>query len=205
MCWQMFMFWFLKSITFENRCECKTEGKRLWVHTGCLEVMLQAVKATIQGESARAQRRVRAHVVKSAQSVREKLNHTAIQAGGQTEVTESWCGRMISDAVSLGNFKRVSGAGVTNEGLLGYQCSHGYKLLGTRGPNLLFLGKKVCVIMNNNAVLILELIQPRIAWIAAVFLYFFFYLLHFWELLKTEMQWTTNISRYVCERVVKRC
>lgn len=46
--------------------------------------MLQAVKATIQGESARAHRRVRAHVVKSTQSVREKLNHTAIQAGGQT-------------------------------------------------------------------------------------------------------------------------
>lgn len=116
MCWQMFMFWFLKSITFENRRECKTEGKRLWVHTGCLEVMLQAVKATIQGESARAHRRVRAHVVKSAQSVREKLNHTAIQAGGQTEVTESWCRRVISDAVNLGNFKRVSSAGVTKGG-----------------------------------------------------------------------------------------
>lgn len=124
------------------------------------------------------------------------------------EVTESWYRRMISDAVSLGNFKRVSGAGVTKKGLLGYQCSHGYKLLGTRGPHLLFLGEKVCVIMNNNAVLSLELIQAIIAWIAAVFLYFFFCLLHFWELLKwikTEMQWTTNISRYVCERVVKRC
>lgn len=143
-CWQMFMFWFLRNITFENRCECKREWKKLWVHTGCLEVMLQAVKATIQRESTGAQRRVRAHVVKSTQSVREKLNHTAIQAGGppdwkwQSHDTGGWSAMPCL-------WETLNGSAVQawlKRGSWVISAAMGANYWVQGGPHLLFLGKK---------------------------------------------------------------
>lgn len=143
MCWQMFMFWFLKSITFENSVRQRERGFGFtlvawrWCFRQSKPPFRESLLEHTDGSGL-------TWLSQHSQSERSLIIQPYRQVD-RLEVTESWYRRMISNAVSLGNFTRVSSAGVTKEGLLGYQCSHGYKLLGTRGPHLLFLGKKKCV------------------------------------------------------------